>query len=87
MKKITVSAAEAKRDFSELLGRVAFGKETITITRHGKPMAVLTPPITSEGLASVKGWLDDKDPFFKEIHRVVTERKKHKIRRFRLPNS
>lgn len=87
MKKMSVSVAEAKRDFSELLGRVAYGKETITITRHGKPMAVLGPPVTSEGLASVKGWLDDDDPFFKEIQHIVTERKKHRIRRLRLSKS
>ena len=72
MKKATVSVAEAKRDLSALLGRVAQGKETITITRHGKPMAVLGPPETSGGLASVRGWLDDNDPFFKDIQRVVT---------------
>jgi len=87
MKKISVSVAEAKRDFSELLGRVAYGKETITITRHGKPMAILAPPATSEGLASVKGWLDDKDPFFAEIERVVGARKKHRVRPIRISKS
>ena len=87
MKKMSVSVAEAKRDFSELLGRVAYGKETIIITRHGKPMAVLGPPATSEGLVSVKGWLADDDPFFKKIQYIVTERKKHRIRRLRLSKS
>ena len=84
MKKASVSVAEAKRDLSELLGRVAYGKETITITRHGKPMAVLGPPGTSEGLASVRGWLDNDDPFFNEIRRITTQRRKHRIRRPRL---
>lgn len=87
MKKISVSVAEAKRDFSELLGRVAYGKETITITRHGKPMAVLAPPATSEGLASVKGWLDDDDPFFKDVERIVRARKKHGVRPVHLSKS
>lgn len=87
MKKISVSVAEAKRDFSELLGRVAYGKETITITRHGKPMAILAPSATSEGLASVKGWLDDNDPFFEEIERVVRARKKQRVRPIRISNS
>lgn len=71
MKKVTVSAAKAKREFAELLARVAYGKETITITRHGKPMAILAPAVTSEGLATVKGWLEDSDPFLKEIQRIV----------------
>ncbi len=84
MNKITISAAEAKRDFAELLARVAYGKETITITRHGKPMAVLTPPSTPEGLAAVKGWLDDDDPFFTETQGIVKDRKKHRMRRVRL---
>ena len=80
MKKASVSVAQAKRDFSALLGRVAYGKETITITRHGKPMAVLGPPDLSGGLGAVRGWLDDSDPFFKEIQRVITQRKKQKMR-------
>ena len=87
MKKVSVSVAEAKRDFSELLGRVAYGKETITITRHGKPMAVLAPPATSEGLVSVRGWLDDDDSFFKEVQHIVKERRKHRIRPVRLSKS
>lgn len=87
MRKNTVSVAEAKRDLSELLGRVAYGKETITITRHGKPMAVLAPPTASEGLASVKGWLEDSDPFFRKIQAVVRGRKRHRIRPVRLSGS
>jgi len=38
----TVGVYEAKTHFSELLDRVAKG-ETITITRHGVPVAVLAP--------------------------------------------
>ena len=87
MKTTTISVAEAKRDFSELLGRVAYGKETITITRHGKPMAILAPPAASEGLASVKGWLEDDDPFFEQIERVVRGRRKHTVRPVRLSRS
>ncbi|HZR00406.1 MAG TPA: type II toxin-antitoxin system prevent-host-death family antitoxin [Chloroflexota bacterium] len=39
----TVGAYEAKTHLSELLERVANG-ETITITKHGTPVAVLVPP-------------------------------------------
>ena len=38
-----VGAYEAKVHLSQLLDRVAKG-ETITITRHGVPVAVLAPP-------------------------------------------
>lgn len=39
----TIGAYEAKTRFSELLRRVQQG-ETVTITRHGMPVAVLAPP-------------------------------------------
>jgi prevent-host-death family protein len=39
----TIGAYEAKTHLPKLLERVANG-ETITITRHGVPVAVLAPP-------------------------------------------
>ena len=39
----TVNIAEAKKYFSEILGRVAYGKKHILITKRGKPMARLVP--------------------------------------------
>ena len=39
---VSVSVVEAKAHWSELLDRVARG-ETITIKRHGLPMAMLVP--------------------------------------------
>ena len=44
----SLNVAEAKKQFSDLLGRVAYGGETIVITRRGKPMAKLVPPDTPE---------------------------------------
>jgi prevent-host-death family protein len=41
----TVSAAEANRSFSKLLGSVGKGEEFV-ITSHGKPVARLIPAIT-----------------------------------------
>lgn len=43
---VTVGADEAKTLLPRLLDRVASG-ETITITRHGKPVALLVPPSQS----------------------------------------
>ena len=87
MKNTKVSVVKAKRDFSALLGRVATGRESFTITQRGKPMAVLAPTAPAEGLQALKGWMDDDDPFFKNIKQIVSERKKQKIRQVRLPKS
>ena len=40
----SIGTLEAKTHFSRLLERVAAGEE-ITITRHGKPVARLVPPV------------------------------------------
>jgi prevent-host-death family protein len=37
--KKNVSVAGAKQNLSDLLGRVAYGKESMTITRRAKPVA------------------------------------------------
>lgn len=45
-----VGAYEAKTHLSSLLDRVAAG-ESITITRHGVPVAVLSPPPSASPLS------------------------------------
>ena len=60
-KTTSINVAEAKRHLAGLLGRVAYGGETITITRRGKPMARLVPikgKATAPHVADVRGWLD-----------------------------
>jgi len=73
------NVAEAKKRFSDLLGRVAYGGVTILITRRGRPMAKLVPVGAEEPahLAAVRGWLDNEDPFFDEIDAIVEGRSKH----------
>ena len=80
-----LNVAEAKKRLSDLLGRVAYGKETIVITRRGRPMAKLVPATAEadHGLADVKGWLDDDDPFFKVVDEIVASRKRHRSRALR----
>ena len=81
MNEQTISVAEAKRHFSELLGKVAYGNEQILITKRGQPMARLVPANHSEKhLGDVKGWLDEKDPFFEAIDQIVENRKGHSSR-------
>jgi prevent-host-death family protein len=72
-----MSVADAKRHLSECLARVAFGGETILITRRGRPMARLVP-VNAEGdagrPAGIRGWLDDDDPFFDIVDDIVAQR-------------
>jgi len=79
MGNIEYSVAEAKKHFSELLSRVAYGRERITIAKRGKPLAMLVPPAEpgSGHLSEVEGWLEDSDPFFKIVHQIVKKRQKH----------
>jgi prevent-host-death family protein len=80
-----VSVAEAKKHFSDLLGRVAYRGERMTISKRGKPIAVLVPVSDSpqeEHLGKVEGWLDSDDPFFDAIGQIVSERGKHLPRVF-----
>lgn len=71
-----VSVAEAKRSLSELLGRVAFSRESITILKRGRPMAKLVPVEERErrSLADVRGWLPDDDPFFAIMEEIIASR-------------
>lgn len=75
-----VTVAEAKKHFSELLGRVAYGGEHIIISKRGKPMAIMVPPgevQTEAHLSKIEGWLEADDPFFEVIDRIVRDRARH----------
>jgi prevent-host-death family protein len=78
MNEYRINLAEAKKHFSELIGKVAYGNERILITKRGKPMARLIPAEQStRHLGDVEGWLDEDDPFFDEINQIIQDRKKH----------
>jgi len=78
MTEEAINIAEAKKHFSELIGQVAYGKKRLIITKRGKPMARLVPVEESvRHLSDACGWLEDNDPFFQTIERVVEDRKKH----------
>ena len=38
-----VTVADARSDLADLLNRVAYGKERLVITRHGRALAALVP--------------------------------------------
>ena len=80
MNNVEYSVAEAKKHFSELLSRVAYGRERITIAKRGKPLAMLVPPAAEAGSdhpGKVEGWLENSDSFFKIVNQVVKNRQKH----------
>ncbi len=77
-----ISVAQAKQHFGELLGRVAYGKEQVVITRWGKPMAMLVPPGVRgrRHLADARGWLPNDDSFFDVMTQIVRNRLTHQPR-------
>ena len=81
MNQETISIAEAKKTFSDLLGKVAYGGKKIVITKRGKPMALLSPAEeTDPSPFQFKGWLNESDPFFSAINQIVQERAVHRPR-------
>jgi prevent-host-death family protein len=76
MNEESINVAKAKKHLFELLGRVAYGKQQILITKRGKPMARLVPVENGSDLhlGYVKGWLEDDDPFFNVIERIIKKR-------------
>ena len=44
MIQTVINAKDARDNFSELLGRVKFGEEAVTIEKKGKPYAVMISP-------------------------------------------
>jgi prevent-host-death family protein len=81
-----LSVAEAKEQFSDLVGRVVQDGETILIMRQGKPIAKLVPAVMGpapENPMKVRGWLDDDDPFFAAIDEIVEARFQHQPRSVR----
>jgi prevent-host-death family protein len=40
-----VTTAELRTHLSEILNRVAYGNEQVTVTRHGKSLVVISPPM------------------------------------------
>ena len=74
------SVAEAKKHFSDLLGRVAYGGESILISKRGKPLAMLvhsTRKPTEDHLSRVEGWLEERDSFFDIVDQIVHDRERH----------
>jgi len=83
MQTVEITLADAKSRFSELVNRVAYGGERIVITKRGKPVAILSAA-SGKGLGAVKGWLSEKDDFFKDLEEL--EKRRH-VRHLRVRKS
>jgi prevent-host-death family protein len=55
----TIPATEFKARCLELMDRVAEGRETYVITKHGRPVARLVPPERKKA-KSIFGWMADR---------------------------
>jgi prevent-host-death family protein len=44
MSRIVVNVTEARDNLSEILGRVKFGEDVVTVEKKGKPYAVIMSP-------------------------------------------
>ena len=63
-----VTVADARSDLAELLNRVAYGKERLVITRHGKEMAAIVPVEDLQLTDRLRRFVSRKD-----VARALTE--------------
>lgn len=83
----TYTLTEAKAKFSELISRVHFSKEKFTITRKGKPVALVSPiseTVTDEGkegLILAKGVLKDLDDDMDELIETIYKNREEALDR------
>lgn len=55
------SMAQVRRELSDLVGRVAYGGERITITRRNRPLAVVVPVEDAELLERLEDEIDIRE--------------------------
>jgi prevent-host-death family protein len=78
--------SEAKLKLSEIINRIIYKKEKITITKKGKKVAMVVPLEESkqnreEGLIKAKGVLADIDDSIEEMVNVIYEARKKETSR------
>lgn len=66
-----MGAREARQKFSELLGRVHYGGETVILESSGKPMAAVVP------LQVYQQWLEDREAHFERIEQMKQRRPRY----------
>ena len=57
----TISTAEARKNFADIVNKVAYGKEPIVLTRRGHEVAALVSIDELELLRQIKDYIDIED--------------------------
>lgn len=57
----TISTADARKNFADIVNRVAYGKETIVLTRRGQEVAALVSIDELELLQQIEDHIDIED--------------------------
>jgi len=57
----TISTADARMNFSDIVNKVAYGNESVVLTRRGKNVAALISMEELELLQRIEDYLDIKD--------------------------
>jgi len=56
-----VTVADARNTLADILNRVAYGKERVVITRHGKQLAAIVPVEDLELTSKLRRFVAQKD--------------------------
>src|SRR3712207_1975044 len=64
---VRMGAREARQKFSELIGRVHYGGETVILESSGKPMAAVVP------LKLYRQMMEERDARFERLEKVLME--------------
>lgn len=57
----TISTADARKHFADIVNKVAYGKEPIVLTRRGKEVAALVSIDELELLQQIEDYIDIED--------------------------
>jgi len=57
---VSMTVAEVRENFAEVLNRIAYSGERIGVSRHGKVLAVMVPIEDLEALEAYEDWRDQK---------------------------
>ena len=65
---VRMGAREARQKFSELIGRVHYGRETVILESSGKPMAAMVP------LEMYRQMMEERDARFERLEKMKEHR-------------
>ena len=57
----TISTADARKNFADIVNKVAYGKKSIVLTRRGKKIAALVSIEELELLQQIEDYIDIQD--------------------------